>query len=235
MLSSHNIPFESINIQSDPSRLAELLALGARSIPVVSHGQEWVFGQMLKDVAKFIGVDYDLKPKLSPQELIDRLDLVMSAAQRFIAQIPEEQLDKNLRNRKRPIRDLCYHLFHLEEVFLDVVENGVALTRDLLDVSTPSSMRTTKDLVAYGHALQQRLRNWWARYDDKICSREIESYYGKQAVHYVLERFTWHPAQHVRQLMMLLRENGIEPNQPVSDAQLAGLPLPQKVWDDEPA
>jgi hypothetical protein len=35
--------------------------------------------------------------------------------------------------------------------------------------------------------------------------------------------------------MLLLRDHGIEPDGPLSDADLAGLPLPQKVWDDEAA
>jgi len=207
--------------------------LGARSVPVVSRGKEFVFGQMIKDVARFIGVAYDTKPKLSPQELIDKLDFIMSAALRFVAQIPEEMLDRNLRNRKRPIRDLCFHIFRLEEGFMEVVENDVYLTRDLLNIPTPEHIRSTKDLVAYGAAVQQRLRSWWAGFEDKDCAREIDSYYGRQPLHNVLERHTWHPAQHVRQLMMLLREAGIEPNGPVDDSAFAGLPIPQKVWDDE--
>ena len=210
-------------------------ALGARSVPVVSRGKDFVFGQMIKDVAKFIGVEYDTKPKLSPQELIDKLDFIMSAAQRFVAQIPENVLDQNFKNRKRPIRDLCYHIFRLEEAFLDVVENDIYLTRDLLNSPTPDTVRTTQDLIAYGNRVQQRLRSWWSGFEDKDCEREIDSYYGKQPLHNVLERHTWHPAQHVRQLMLLLRENGIEPDDPVSDDDFKGLPIPAKVWDDEAA
>ena len=204
-------------------------------MPVVSRGKEFVFGQMIKDVAKFVGVDYDTKPKLSPQELIDRLDFIMSAARRFVAQIPEAMLDENLRNRKRPIRDLCYHIFRLEEAFLEVVENDVYLTRDLTNPPAPDNIRTTGDLVDYGKAVQQRLLDWWAGFEDKDCAREIDIYYGKQPLHNVLERHTWHPAQHVRQLMMLLREAGIEPDDPVSDADFTDLPIPEKVWDDEGA
>jgi hypothetical protein len=36
----------------------------------------------------------------------------------------------------------------------------------------------------------------------------------------------------MRQLMMLLREIDIEPNGPVPDSELDGLPIPEKVWDD---
>lgn len=215
--------------------MAELQALGVRSVPVVTRGKEYVFGQMLKDVAEFLGVDYDTKPKLSPQELIDKLDMVMSAAQRFIAQIPEEMLDENLRNRKRAIRHLCFHIFRLEEAFLDVVEKDIYLTRDLLNMPPPDDVKSTADLVAYGKRVQQRLHKWWDGFDDKGCTGQIDSYYGKQPLHNVLERHTWHPAQHVRQLMMLLREAGIEPQDPVDDTAFEGLPIPQKVWDDEAA
>jgi hypothetical protein len=190
---------------------------------------------MLKDVANFLGVAYDVRPKLSPQELIDKLDLVMSAAQRFVAQIPEDKLDDQWRNRKRSIRALCYHIFRLEEAFLEVVEDGVYLTHEMLSPPIPPHIRTTADLVAYGGQVQKRLRTWWDGFADKGCTQAVDSYYGKQPLHHVLERHTWHPAQHVRQVMLLLQENGIEPNGPLSAADLAGLPLPQKVWDDEAA
>ena len=204
-------------------------------MPVVSRGTDWVFGQMLKDLAVFLGVRYDPKPALSPQELIDKLDMVMSAAQRYVAQIPAARLEDNLRNRKRSIRALCYHIFRLEEAFLEVVEEGVYLTYDVLSPPLPPHLHTTADLVAYGQQVQQRLRRWWAGFEARDCTQEIDSYYGKQPLHNVLERHTWHPAQHVRQIMLLLQENGIEPDGPLTEADLAGLPLPKQVWDDEAA
>lgn len=202
-------------------------------MPVVSRGTDWVFGQMLKDLAAFLEVSYNPTPELSPQALIDKLDMVMSAAQRYIAQIPAAKLDENLRNRKRPIRALCYHIFRLEEAFLEVVEDGIYLTYDIMASPLPPHMRTNADLIAYGRQVQQRLRRWWAGFADKQCIQEIDSYYGKQPLHNILERHTWHPAQHVRQVMMLLREHGIEPDGALTDADFAGLPLPKKVWDDE--
>ena len=204
-------------------------------MPVVSRGQDWVFGQMIKDVAAFLGVRYNTKPALSPQELIDKLDMVMSAAQRYVAQIPAARLDENLRNRKRPIRNLCYHIFRLTDAFMEVVENGIYLTHEVLSPSLPPHLRTNAALVAYGREVQQRLRAWWTGFEGKDCIQEIDSYYGKQPLHNVLERHTWHPAQHVRQLMLLLRDDGIEPDGPLSEADFAGLPLPKKAWDDEAA
>ena len=201
-LSSNNIPFESIDIQSHPTGLEQLHALGARSVPVVARGQDWVFGQMLKDLAAFLEVSYNPTPVLSPQQLIDKLDMVMSAAQRYVAQIPDARLDEQMRNRPRPIRNLCYHIFRLEEAFLEVVEKGVYLTYEVLSPPLPAHLRTTAELVTYGREVQQRLHAWWAGFADKDCRQEIDSYYGKQPLHNVLERHTWHPAQHVRQLLL---------------------------------
>jgi hypothetical protein len=52
-------------------------------------------------------------------------------------------------------------------------------------------------------------------------------------VHVVLERTVWHPAQHTRQLMLILESLGIAPERPLTPADLAGLPLPEKAWDDD--
>jgi hypothetical protein len=60
----------------------------------------------------------------------------------------------------------------------------------------------------------------------------VETYYGARSMHEVLERTAWHSAQHTRQLMMLLDMLRIAPNGPLAPADLAGLPLPERVWDD---
>jgi hypothetical protein len=49
----------------------------------------------------------------------------------------------------------------------------------------------------------------------------------------VLERTAWHPAQHTRQLMLILDTLDIEPDGRLTAADLAGLPLPDKAWDNE--
>jgi len=48
-----------------------------------------------------------------------------------------------------------------------------------------------------------------------------------------LERTTWHSGQHVRQLVMVLEMLAIEPDRPPTKETFAGLPMPDKVWDDE--
>jgi hypothetical protein len=50
-------------------------------------------------------------------------------------------------------------------------------------------------------------------------------------LHQLLERSTWHPAQHARQLMAVLEGFGIAPDGPLSAEDLAGLPLPERLWE----
>ena len=77
-----------------------------------------------------------------------------------------------------------------------------------------------------------RFDRWWASTADRTCAAAIDTYYGAHSLHEVLERSAWHSAQHARQLMMLLESLAIVPDGPLTQEQLAGLPLPEKVWDD---
>ena len=93
-------------------------------------------------------------------------------------------------------------------------------------------MVTALHITAYGDKVRKIVKDWWDGLEDKSCRDPIETYYGTHPLHDVLERFTWHSGQHVRQLMMLLREDfDTEPDQPMSDDDFAGLPMPEKVWD----
>ena len=50
-------------------------------------------------------------------------------------------------------------------------------------------------------------------------------------MHDVLERTAWHAAQHTRQLALILDTYGIVPIDPLTAADLEGLPVPDEVWD----
>ena len=58
----------------DPTGLDELRRLGARSVPVLSRGDDYVFAQNIGHVVKFLGLDEATGPALSPDELVTRLD-----------------------------------------------------------------------------------------------------------------------------------------------------------------
>ena len=96
-------------------------------------------------------------------------------------------------------------------------------------------MATKADLLAYGRDTRARFAEWWVR-DSATTdfTQPGKVYYGEVSLHEVLERTGWHSGQHTRQIMLMLREKlGMEPNVPISDDDLVGLPLPKNVWDNE--
>ena len=213
--------------------MAALQRLGAKSVPVVALGNKFVFAQSLADVAGLLGIDHDDTPELSPEELVRRLDTVLATAERLIRQFPPEAAERDVKERKRSYRQLGYHVFRIVEAFLDAtIVQGRTLELDDLNALAPESIRTFDDVAAYGGDVRQRVKAWWTAETDRACARMVPTYWGSHKLHHVLERTTWHPAQHVRQFAMLLADFGVAPDRPLGDAELAGLPVPEKVWDD---
>src|SRR5581483_793958 len=96
-----------------PAGLAELRRLGARSGPVVSRGDKFVFAQVIKDVVDFLGLDEETGPKLAPRELHARYAHVLDTAIRLTRQMPDARLEDQLPNRPRSWRVLMHHVFQI--------------------------------------------------------------------------------------------------------------------------
>jgi glutaredoxin len=228
-LTRAGVPFVSVNIHGDEAAMAELRGLGARSVPVVSRGRDFVFGQVLEDVGKFLGIEA-ASERLAPAELLAKLDRVLAVAESAMRQIPESRLGETMPGRDRSHRQLGFHIFNIPEIFLDVA-NGAFFAAGRFDDPAPAALRTGAEIAGYGAAIRRRLAAWWAEQADPGCAREVETYFGRKSLHVVLERTTWHSAQHTRQLLMVLDRLGIDPAERLSPADLAGLPLPENVWD----
>jgi hypothetical protein len=46
----------------------------------------------------------------------------------------------------------------------------------------------------------------------------------------VLERCTWHSAQHTRQIISVLQAFGVSVEKPLTEKDYAGLPMPAGLW-----
>ncbi len=46
----------------------------------------------------------------------------------------------------------------------------------------------------------------------------------------MLDRTTWHAAQHTRQLILMLESGGTPADRPLTAEDLRGLPVPDEVW-----
>lgn len=208
--------------------MAELRALGVRSVPILSRGDKYVFGQSLPQIIEFLGINENGGPALSPAELVARLDKFLTAALQIIPLMPHDRLGTFVPGRPRSYRTLAFHLFRVVTAFLDANE-GTQLVATMFR-EEPAADADTDALVAYGTAVRQRLRDWWA-HGETGATRSLDTYYGPQSLHELLERTTWHSGQHVRQYMMLLEMEGVALDRPLVETDFAKLPMPQNVWD----
>jgi hypothetical protein len=158
---------------------------------------------------------------------------VLRAAQRYICQIPNERIgERAIDNRDRSIRLLGHHIFRIGEAFLEVTVDGVEYWAQLANVPPQEGTFSTGDEIAkYGDSVIERLESWWTQLGDKSCQQKVKTFYGTPPAHQLLERSTWHSAQHTRQMMAVLERFGIEPDGRLNTEDLAGLPLPEGLWD----
>ena len=95
---------------------------------------------------------------------MQKMDLVLTAAARYIRQIPAAELDKPFRNRNRPIRVLAHHVFRIVEGFLESMDDGALLTYERIMESAPPALSTADDIARYGEGVLARAQRWWADY-----------------------------------------------------------------------
>ena len=208
--------------------MAELQRLGVRSVPVLSRGDKYIFGQSTKQIVEFLGLGEKSGPELSTDELAARVTKFMDAALELIPLMPADRLDIHVPGRPRSYRTLAFHLFRVVDAFLDTNENITLVQAMFREEPAPDA--NTAALVAYGTKVRDRFRAWWQA-GDTAPSKTLQTYYGPQSLHELMERTTWHSGQHVRQYMMLLEKEGVTHHRPLVASDFAKLPMPQNVWD----
>jgi hypothetical protein len=204
---------------------------GLRKVPVLAKGDKYAFGQMLEPFAKFVGLPVPGADGLSPEQLYRKYEMVFAAGRRYARQFPTERLrERVIPHRERQIRTLCFHVFRIGEAFLETW-NGAEYSVKIADNEPPDSIQTGDDIARYGASVWKRYEAWWGGLEDRTLSRVLKTYYGNTIAHRVFERVTWHSAQHCRQLIAVLERMGIQPHGPLTAADLAGLPLPERLWE----
>lgn len=229
LLQNLEIPYRSINILSEPEEFEDLMKLGVRSVPVVRRGDDFIFGQSMEDVADFVGKPMEAN-RLPPGVLVDRWIYFLDTAREMITRIPDDKFaHRPYEQRPRTMRDLSAHIFQPPHAFLEAVQNGLEDIRLIISAKR-DDLKTREDVLGYVDAVGERLKEWATTADVRPESR-ITTYYGLQPVHQLLERSTWHSAQHVRQLGVALDSFGLEGSAKIDPKAYEGLPMPKGVWE----
>jgi hypothetical protein len=218
---------------NDAGGREKLLAFGVRNVPVVARGDQFVFGQNLEDVAEFVGLQGTGHTPLPPEQLIVKWMNVLHAAQRLIRQMPHDQMNELvIANRERSIRLMGHHVFRIGEAYLETAVDGVEYATQLANVPPADGTFTTGEEIArYGETVIARIQQWWDELADKSCQHKVKTFFGMQPLAMLFERSVWHSAQHTRQLAAVLERLDIKPDRPLTAEDLAGLPLPERLWE----
>jgi len=131
--------------------------------------------------------------------------------------------------RDRPLRDLGYHVFRVALAFVDGMDRG-EFPEQWLRATAPPDLHDGAALARYGALVRARVAGWFDGASTREFERVVRVYYGPQQAHELLERTTWHAAQHLRQLYVLAGRLGITPPAPLPTDAFAGLPLPDAIW-----
>jgi len=187
----------------------------------------------MEDVAEFVGLQGSGHTPLPPTALMTKWITVLRAAQRYIRQLPSDRLaERAIDNRDRSIRLLSHHVFRIGDAFLETAIDGVEYRTNNANVPPEDGTCTAAvEIAAYGDGIVERLENWWSQLEDQSCRQPVKTFYGTPPLHQLFERSTWHSAQHTRQLIAVLERFGIEPQGRLTAEDLAGLPLPQGLWE----
>lgn len=224
------VAFESCDVANDVDAAASLRALGLRSVPVVALAKEaggakgFAFGVDLRAVAELVGVPFQASPALPVEELKQRLRAALEIATRLASEFPPERLQDKLPRRNRTCLGLANHVVEIAVVFLRVCAG--ASFDVVASAAVPKTELSVADLRVRSKTVALQLEEVEVQ-----GSRVVETFFGPQPLHLVLERCAWHTMQHARQLEMMLARTSAEPSEPIPSQLLADLPLPQAVWD----
>jgi len=231
LLRSHDIPFESLNVRESAEARAQLEALGVRTVPVVARGDRYVLAQDLDELARFAGIAVQ-RQRLSPDELAGRLQALLAMSETYLALMPPERMHQHLPQRERSWLDLGFHVSMIVQALLSAGAGG-RLAYEFYEMRAPATWTSTAPAVEFCRATRAGLSYWWNAARVRPDST-LDTYWGECPLADVLERTAWHVAQHCRQLEHLVREVAGMTEAPVlPPAALAGLPLPEAVWDPE--
>jgi glutaredoxin/uncharacterized damage-inducible protein DinB len=228
-LTRHGIPFESINVLEHKGAYDDMARIGAKSVPIVARGDRFVYAQSIADVARFVGIDGAVVD-ISPQALVDRIDTILAAAARYVRQLPDAALGRELPGRGRSYRVLAHHVFGVVEAFLDAVERET-LTYESLTREPPPALASATAIAAYGDDVRKRTRDWWQSWPHKRGEMTMKTYYGDKPMREVLLRTASHAGQHSRQLAEVLTRMGIAPDRPAPDTVYDGLLIAEQALD----
>lgn len=226
-ITEQGLEFESVNVLENAEGMAEVMAAGLRSIPVVRKGDRFIYAQSLDDIATLLGTKHK-HIKLANDVLARRWDDVLQKTKDITGSFDQTILDRQvIPGRPRVVSELCAHVFQIAESFLRQVEDDSIDARAIY-IRRQEGTESRAGLLAYIEKIHAEYRDWVKQGGVGKLPEQLRTHYGIQPVAQVLERGVWHSTQHARQLDFVAA--GIGGELVIPAGLYDGLPLPKRLW-----
>jgi hypothetical protein len=198
-------------------------------VPAVIHEGRIAHGWNPAAYATLLGVPYADSTRLPPRVLAGRLDRILECNEALMRATADEHFAWKPPERDRTVGNLGFHVFRLALAFIDGMDRG-EFPEGWLQESIPADLDSGPAVARYGALVRGRIAGWFDGAADDEFARIVKVYYGPQSGHDLLERTTWHAAQHLRQLFHLADRRAIPTPGRLPTELFEGLPLPKEMW-----
>ncbi len=209
--------------------MAELKALGVKSLPVSVRGEDVVVGYNVSDLCKTFGIDAGSSGPMRPEKMMEMYRLVFGGLRRAVNQLSPGQLDWISSGRPRSMRQLLWHSFERPVLGIEAHDGG-EYSRDMVRryEELAQNYRTGEEICAYGARIEAELAEFLAE-GDKLA-KKVKSYMGPITVHELLELALGHAFQHLRQAYHYMPMMGVEPDRPLDPKSYEEVPVPEELF-----
>ncbi|MDQ3400090.1 MAG: hypothetical protein M3470_03725 [Chloroflexota bacterium] len=232
-LSRQGVPFEELDVESDPEAMAELRSRGLRSTPAVVIGDRAMTGWNPGQLAALVGIAYEERTG-TPEQLLSTIRTILEASLRAVRQVPDDRLALRSPDRDRPLRELAHHIFRVIEVSVDADVLGIFPANTWLAPGDVPAHDSAERIARFGETVKAKFDGWYrgTESDPARFTRTIDADVGPRTLAQVLERTRLHAGQHLRQLYVFLSWCSVEPEVPLSLQELRrmGLDLPDETF-----
>ena len=209
--------------------MAELKALGIKSLPVSVRGDDVVVGYNVEDLCKTFDIDAKIGGPMHPENMMEMYRLVFAAIKRAVNQLSLDQLDWITPGRPRSLRQLLWHSFERPILGIEAHESG-EYSRDMVRryEELAQNYHTHEEICAFGDRIESELAEFLT-HGEKLA-KKVKSYMGPITVHELIELALGHAFQHLRQTYHYMPTIGIEPDRPLAREDYKEVPVPKDLF-----
>jgi len=228
-LSRHEVSYQSLDVFADPSAKQEAARLHVEIVPTLVRGDRRITVLHTDQLRDFLGMPPGDEPP-AYQDLVEALNAVLEGVERAVRQTSAAQLALPTPNRGRDLRELTYNIHHPINLMRNALD-GAGFQWDTSNDVAPSRGFDTPGKL--GSFCRETRTAWYARasrFEAERVERPVRTARGTVSQHQLLSAQAGHAAQHLRQIYVFLREQGIEPQHELGPDDIRPIVLGAEVF-----